>query len=297
MSLEKLDDFTKEKEGITLDSFVHNLKESSHDQTERLFEHLQLFINNLDDNKITPQVARNHIYNIKGFVWYCGIKIHKEDIKHNLVFRKAEQQEREGITKEQLRKIIDGIRASRKAFYLALSSSGMRPQESIQLRKRDFDTTKTRIMIRIPAKYTKTKKSRITFISKEASDYVLPILNKIGPDDLVFGTNSDPLQAKANEEGVFNRIRDKLEFIEKYDSGTHKITLGGSLRSWFITKANRIDYGFGHALAGHDQYMKRYDRLSESEKLDLYIKTEPTLSVYTIPPDVKDQEIKELKTE
>lgn len=298
-SLTKLDDFIQEKEGKTLDTYTQNLRNLQHDQQlEKLFDDLQIFINRLVGQGISRASARNHIYNIKGFIRYSGIKIHKEDIKDSLTFGRITQQEREGITKEQLQKIIENAKPNRRAFYLALSSSGMRPQESVQLRKRDLDTTKSRIMIRIPAKYTKTKKSRITFLSKEAESYVLPILKRIGPDDLVFGTNQNPQRAKLNEEQSFNILRERLGFVERYDSKTHKITLGGSLRSWFITKANRVDYGFGHALAGHDQYMKRYDRLSEDEKLQLYIKTEPTLSVYETPQDTsKDEEMKELKAD
>lgn len=281
-SLTKLDNFIQEKQGMTLDTYTQKLRTIQYEQQlEKLFDDLQVFVNRLVEQNLSRAGARNHIYNIKGFVRYCGIRIHKEDIRDHLIFGRIAQQEREGITKEQLKKIVDNARQERKALYLTMSSSGLRPQEVVQLRKRDFDTNKPRIMIRIPAKYTKTKKSRITFLSKEAENYVLPILNKIGMDDLVFGTNQYPLQAKINEEQVFNTLREKLGFTERYDTGTHKITLGGSLRSWFITKANRIDYGFGHALAGHDQYMKRYDRLSEDDKLELYLKAEPLLSIFS----------------
>ncbi|TBR09359.1 MAG: site-specific integrase [Candidatus Nitrosotenuis sp.] len=142
-----------------------------------------MFVNDLDKKGITPAVSRNYIYSIKGYLRYAGIKIHREDLKENITFRRAEKQDRDGITIQQLKQIISIAKPQRKAYYLALSSSGMRPQESVQLRKRDFDTTKERIMIRIPAKYTKTKKSRITFISKEASEYIMPILNRIKDDD------------------------------------------------------------------------------------------------------------------
>ena len=54
-----------------------------------------------------------------------------------------------------------------------------------------------------------------------------------------------------------------------------------SFRSWFVTKCNRIDFGFGHALAGHETYMKRYDRISIKEKVDFYIRAEKTLQVNT----------------
>lgn len=78
---------------------------------------------------------------------------------------------------------------------------------------------------------------------------------------------------------TFDRIRKKTNLTEKYDSNTHKISLQ-SFRAYFITKCNRIDFGVGHALAGHGLYMKRYDRLTIQEKLEYYIKAEPELCVY-----------------
>lgn len=284
-ALTRLDNFSQEKQGLTLDSYMQELnKMQQSQQFETLFDMLQKFVNSLDKGGMTPAAARNYIYSIKGFVRYCGIRITKEDIKDSITFRRNEEQEREPITKQQLQDIINKAKPNRKAYYLVLTSSGMRPQESVQLRKRDFDLTKKRIMIRIPGKYTKTKKTRITFVSKEAEEHLKPILNRINDDDLVFGTHTNPIRAKMNEEETFNRIRDKLGFTERYDSGVHKITLGGCLRSWFITKTNRIDYGLGHALAGHAQYMKRYDRLEVDEKLELYLKAEPSLSVFLENP-------------
>lgn len=291
-ALTRLDNFIQEKQGLTLDSYMQELnKMQQNQQYETLFDTLQKFVNSLDKGGMTPAAARNYIYSIKGFVRYCGIRITKEDIKDSITFRRNEEQEREPITKQQLQDIINKAKPNRKAYYLVLTSSGMRPQESVQLRKRDFDLSKKRIMIRIPGKYTKTKKTRITFVSKEAEEHLKPILNRINDDDLVFGTHTNPIRAKMNEEETFNRIRDKLGFTERYDSGVHKITLGGCLRSWFITKTNRIDYGLGHALAGHAQYMKRYDRLEIDDKLELYLKAEPSLSVFQDIQD-KDTEVK-----
>jgi integrase len=299
-ALTKFDNFTLEKKGKTLNEFMAELKEIKDQETqfEVLFEHLQNFVNFLDKDGFVSQGARNYIYSIKGFVRYCGIKIHKEDLKDNITYRRIEKQDREPITREQLKQIVMEADPRRKAFYLSNSSSGMRPQESLQLRKRDFDLSLERIRIRIPAKYTKTKKSRDTYISKEAAEYVKPILSSIGPDGLVFGTSENPKRAILTEEQYFNAIRKKLHLTDKYDSGVHKITLGGSLRSWFITKANRIDYGFGHALAGHEQYMKNYDRLSLAEKFQLYIRAEPTLLVFEEEPKTNQelaQKVKELE--
>ena len=71
----------------------------------------------------------------------------------------------------------------------------------------------------------------------------------------------------------------------------HHVSLGDSLRSWFVTKCNRIDYGFGHALAGHDQYMKRYDRLTIEDKIELYHKAEKLLQVFEYVDEDNERKI------
>ena len=102
-------------------------------------------------------------------------------------------------------------------------------------------------------------------------------------------------QVRLSELQIFGRLRCKIGLSEKYESGISYVSLGGSLRSWFVTKCNRIDYGFGHALAGHDHYMKRYDRLTLEDKIELYLKAERTLQVFEYLDEDKEKKIKELE--
>ena len=51
-----------------------------------------------------------------------------------------------------------------------------------------------------------------------------------------------------------------------------------SLRAYFITKANRVQFGLGHILAGHDFYMKQYNQYTNDELLEMYKKVEPELT-------------------
>ena len=168
----------------------------------------------------------------------------------------------------------------------------MRITEACSLRKRDFDTSGIRIKINIPAKFTKNKQARTTYLSKEAGNYVKPILDRINDDKLVFGTSEDPNCSKMNEIIRFTRVREKAGFIEKYASGTHKISLH-SFRAWFISKCNRVDFGIGHAFAGHDLYMKQYDRHSEQDKLEFYLKAEQSLMIYDVP--VNENEMDDIR--
>ncbi len=241
---------------------------------------------------LAPFTVRSYFKNLKQYLKHSGFQFTSEEIKDNVKLPSIVEAEHHALTLDEMKKIFDCVPPKHKALYFVLSSSGIRIKEAIQLRKRDFDLSLERIKIVIPGKYTKTKKSRITFVSSEAGEWLEPRLKRLKTDDLVFGTNEKPLHARQNEEERFDRIRKNAGFcscgknnrkgnncIGKIESGHHKITIH-SFRSWFITKTNRVDFGFGHALAGHGLYMSRYDRLTDNEKLELYIKTEPTLQIF-----------------
>ena len=262
------------------------------EQDSALFDLLQDYVNYANSSGISPTTIRGFFSALKGYLTYRGLKIHQEEVKQNIKFPKIMYEEKHGLTPDEIKNLLDNASPKRKALYLALLSSGMRIEEACALRKRDFDDSLERIQIHIPASYTKTKKARTTFISQEAAKYVLPILKKINPDKLVFGTNEDKSSAKLVELNYFGRLRNKAGFFEKYDSGIHKITVH-SFRAWFITKCSAVNENVGHALAGHEYYMKSYDRLSNEEKLKIYLKVEPYIEIYSQETLVVKQEMQE----
>ena len=178
-----------------------------------------------------------------------------------------------------------------------MSSSGCRVSETIQLKKRDLEIGKyDRILVKLPAKITKTKRARITFLSKECEKELLPFLKRISDDSYIFNSTLQKRTiASVNEIRAFSRLRYKLELNKKYDSGVHKISLTGSMRSWFVTKCNRIDQNFGNGLAGHLQYLHQYDRLTIQEKVELYKKAEQSLQVFEYVDEDNEKKIASLE--
>jgi len=97
---------------------------------------------------------------------------------------------------------------------------------------------------------------------------------------LVWGQNPNWKNNVTTEGQNFARLCDNVGLNMKYPSGTRKITIH-SFRSYFITKGNKVDdYGFGHAIAGHEHYMKNYERYTDEQLLELYVKLEPELFVF-----------------
>lgn len=246
---------------------------------KNLFNLLQDFINYLGIEGQDPSTIRANFNLVKNYLNWYGFEIYSESVKSRLNFPKKIEEEAYPISLDDIKKILHESSAQRRALYLFLSSTGMRIQETLKLRKRDLDFSFDRIMVKIPGKYTKTKKPRKTFVTKEAEKYLTPILEKKKDDDLIFATNEDSLKAKHTEEDYFYRLRMRTGLVDRYDTKIHKITLH-SFRSWCITKCNRVDSDFGNALGGHEKYMKRYNRFSDAEKCELFIKAEKALSIF-----------------
>lgn len=258
--------------------------------------HLSSTINHNKTTTISAGYVRHSMYSIKSYLRFHGFKITSEDLVDSVTLPRIIEEEREPLQREKLQALLNHVTGLRRILYFVMTSSGLRINEVIRLKKRDFVLDEyERIMIKVTAKIAKTRKPRITFMSKEAEFLLRPILEKLDDNDFPFNPpNRDWEKVRLSEEQIFGRLRDKLGFTDKYESGIYHITLTDSFRSWFVTKCNRIDFGFGHALAGHETYMKRYDRISIKEKVDFYIRAEKTLQVNTYLDEEKMEKMSQV---
>ena len=68
---------------------------------------------------------------------------------------------------------------------------------------------------------------------------------------------------------------------EKYQTSNYSKITPHTFRAYFFTKAARKhDDNYAHRMIGHGGYLMQYDRMTEEEKLDMYIELEPDLVVY-----------------
>ena len=291
-ALNNFEKFCKARfDGRSLNEIVDELALS---KEEAIFDTLQEWIN-WNDGKLYPTSLGTYFAYLKSFLYYKGIKMTSLDIKQNLVFPKHPEEELYPISEDDIKQILDVASYKRRGMYLAQLSSGMRIGEMTQLRKKHFDLSTKRITVKIPAKITKLKRARITFISKEAEPYLRKRLKQISDDDLVWASNEDATNAKVNE---VNRLREfcaKAGLNERYDGNNrHKITTH-SFRAFFITKLCRHDENFAKKLAGQKGYLLQYDRMLDQEKLEKYIEFEPNLLIFD--QSKKNAEIQRLQKE
>ena len=272
------------------------MKQSQDERIVNACDVLQLFVSDLNKS-ISPATIPAYLSHVLGYFNYRGVKLTSLD-KKSIRFPKIIREEKYPLSKDDIKLILDNCSYKRKTLYLVLASSGMRIGETVQLRKKDFDTSGNRIIIKIPAKFTKGKKARRTLVSLEAKPYLMKRLNEIEENDIVFGTGSTSIVTEAK---MLNYATKKaFPKMERYDSGHRKITLH-SFRAFFITQAVRtVGESFAHTLAGQEGYLKVYKRYDNEAILEDYLKLEPSLFIindYGLSEQTKDKEIDSLKSE
>ena len=293
-TFKSFDKFCHEKYDRSAEEIIQEIPQEKDSE----YDVLQAWVNWLG-NSIIPSTIHTRFSSLMGYFHYRGIKMYKEDIKQNISLPKIPHEEKHPLSLEEIRKIIGEANFKKKALYLVLLSSGMRVGETVQLKKKHFDLSTNRTMIKIPADYTKTKQGRTVFISKEATSAIKPLLRRIDDNDGVFSKHPNPHYAVCAEEMTFKRILNNVGLVESYESSrTNKITMH-SFRAYFFTKAVRKhDENYAHMMIGHGGYLMQYDRLIDEEKLEMYLELEPDLLIDdTVRKDAKIEEQQKKITE
>jgi len=286
VALNSFERFTKEP----IEKTIERIK----DDEDEIFDTLNKWIAWNYRNGVTS--TKQYFGSVNQFFYYMKIKLNQIDVRLNIKFPKKHYEELYPMKLEEVKRLLDVMPYKKRALYLAKLSSGMRINEICYIKKKDIDLSRERLMIKIPAKYTKTKRARTTFISLEASKMILPTLLKLNDNDRVWSNI-----VTISEGSLFSRYVDKAGLGDlKYETTGRRMINTHSFRAYFITKVSRYDRDLALILAGQGSKATEleYDRLSPEEKLDLYMKVEPTLIIDSTERDkVKMEEQKKEITE
>ncbi len=269
--------FCKEKYGKTIDETITEYQKV---EMETVYESLQEWLN-WNNKRIYPNSIPTVFSYMKKYLRYHNIKITKEDVADELNFPHQVNEEKYPLVKEEIRRILEVSNNKNRLKILAQLSSGLRRGELLQLRKIDLDTTQERIIVNVPASITKTKKSRVTFFSKEVTPLLKPILKRLNDENYVFFRGkTKPTNVSNHYQLILTKYLKRINLDQKYESGRHKITTH-SFRAFFITKVSRHDPNLAKYFAGQEQArdLLVYDRLTLDEKLKKYIEFESDLLI------------------
>ena len=249
-----------------------------------------------------PNTVQLYLIKIRSIFEEIGnIEINSRLFNKRVKVPKAEEEEPEPFTKEQIRLLLDRCSNHGKLKYMVLKDTGCRIGELVQIRKRDIDVSKSPMEIKIQASYTKTKRSRIAFVTRETDPMLKRLLNKKQDNELVFGTSENNYVAAGTEKTLFAYYRKELakdypEFGEIYRSnGRHKKTVH-SIRSFTATQCTEaIDETWGHGYIGHKKYLGQYIR-NQDKMVEMFQRSENHLMIYESVEVVdQDERVKKLE--
>lgn len=211
-------------------------------------------------------------------------------------------------TPGELKQIMEHCDLQMRLYLLMLSSSGMRPGEAIRLQWADIDETRGRVFIR--AEITKTRESRICFISREAMDLyqqwkiyyprylekkdaLTPWADAVSDTRLVFPTTYNSILDK------FTRALKKAGLDERDPSTRRTVIHLHGLRKYFRTRLpmGGATVDVTEALMGHEGYLSgSYLRLTEADLEATYRQAEPEIWIYKTRP-INEEQLKQLESE
>jgi len=271
--------------GRTIDEIVEELfvvkTDNGQEFEDDLYGMFQEWINWNERRDISPSTIKVVFSNLRKYLFYRKIRTNQQDIREHLRFPKTPKEEKHPLSDYEYRAIVDAF--AKHPLYqltcLALGSSGMRIGELMNIKKKDLDLSTKRITVKIPAN-TKTRTGRTTFFSKEVNEKIKKRLANLNPDDYVFCKGS-PRAGACNFRKALGRILTRLELDEKYQTSNYSKITPHTWRAYFFTKAARKhDDNYAHRMIGHSGYLMQYDRLTQEEKLNMYIELEPDLVIY-----------------
>lgn len=237
---------------------------------------------------------RPYLTQIRKYMKFCfGIRINDDDFRDyvlDLIEPDDDDEEAEPITREELRTIIDNAKNPRRqVMYLVAKDTAGRLKELLQLKKENFDFDKNPPVVTFPKSITKgryiTRQCRLT---PETTSRTKILLSPLKESDYVFSTNSESIKsAKANEHASWHTLIRRLgkydsKWIERYEKNDRYKKNFHSIRAFCETQLKQAtkDKDYADAYAGHKRYLSQYIRLEEKEKIELFEKCIPFLSIY-----------------
>jgi hypothetical protein len=279
-----------------------------------------------DDTKTVKGVEASaigiYLTHMKKPLRYYGLLsgVSNEDMHAELDMPTVEDEEPEPLTAPFIRAILGKVKGNRKLYWWFVSGTGLRGVEGIQIMPEDCSFVNEdfvpvssgekyfRIRVNVRSEITKSKKSREVFVPKEVELEMERLIKNTPVGTPLFRKSNTLVETvKKYNNTLFVEICEELaredpvmygKLSERKKTKHHKFTFH-SFRSFAVTGLNRVDYGFGHALAGHGVYMGRYNRLTVEQKKEYLEKSDEYLAIYSDIKKImsKDNEIRKLKND
>jgi len=172
VAIKRFSEFVTLQYSLDLGQLLPKIKDKTLDAIDVLDEfytYLSEHKNEKTGRPYNPSTITHYLITTKEFLNTEGCKIYNEDVRQRFKLPRARQAYEQGLTKELINRVLRFANPKLATIILLACSGGMRVAEIAQLRVCDviFTTTPTTLTIR--AQTTKTRQTRITHISSEAT--------------------------------------------------------------------------------------------------------------------------------
>ena len=266
--LKGLAKFVEYKQIRNLDQFIEEVKQNNN-QNELVKE----FAVYLASKNLAPKTVASWISSLKKFFSANGLKV---DV--DIPIKVFNIHEDVLPSKEDLRKILSEVDLRIKVIITMLASSGMRIGELHNLKLSDIDFSKEIPTVRIKGIGTKERKSRMTFISKEARKFLEEYLNKRKEFGEELNENSAVIAREDGKPMSYQNLQYLLEGVfRKYSKkiGKRYALHAHCLRKWFKTQliSAGVPAPIVDRLTGHARYLaQEYELYTEDQLREWYEK-------------------------
>ena len=298
-ALKKFTEFLRTRYNYSLEQLLGQIFRKSLDPLDVLDEYYT-FLSNYQTrtkrNGYSSEAINSYIRIAKDFLNHQGCKIYNEDMKMKFHLPKRTSAYQKGLTREAINRVIRFANPKLATIILMACSSGMRIGEIIQLKLSDVDLSTTPVTITIRAETTKTRETRLTHISSEATNSLKDYLAKYGPQNEFLFLREHELKnpevsdeekyskyvmaTKHNLESQLERCIKKIpELNAKNESQNYWIHFH-AFRAWFktqVTDAHQSD--FAEALMGHKSLKLIYYRQNDKVRSETYQNIEYSLTI------------------
>ena len=301
-------------DGLTVDELIIRIKEGKED----VFEVLNNYSSYLSNTNISNNTMKQRIITVKNFLEYHDVDISPRKFKLKIKLPKSIRKNKEALSKEDISDILNACSDIRlKTYVMLLASTGMRAEEALSLRIKDFDLEKSKpAKFSVRGEYTKTRTDRTAFLTNEMAqqlklwidykhrtrrvsyndqqntisknktitEYRTPIKNETNLVFAVYQNKHTPKTRSLYQDLVksFAKTLDRMGKGAREDGNERRrqITLH-SFRRFVKTTISDLGYAdYSEYFIGHSG--STYWRKKDSEKAEIFRKIEPYLTFLNV---------------
>ena len=298
-SLVRFGEFLRIKYNLDVNQFLSQLKKNQLvplDALDEYYTFLSQHSPKKGNKTYSNATILQYVTIAKEFLNNEGCKIYSEDLRQKFRLPKIRRILEKGFDKIVINRLLRFANPKLATVILIACSSGMRILEIVHLKLSDIDFTTTPTTITIRAVTTKTRESRITHITTEATktlkdylskqnqrkngDYLFLLKNNVNSSSEEEQLSKMVFATRENLENQLVRLIRSIPGLDtKNENGRYTIHFH-AFRKWFktqVTDAHQSD--FAEVLLGHKSLKLVYYLQNDKARAKTYLDVEHSLTI------------------